>query len=355
MIKLVCLAGLIGLLLSAVIFATEGCKSEAKIEKRTKINFGTGLAADNEMEALSRAVRRAVEKRMPQFQLVSVVNPGGTTEVIKDLERYDLCGVSLDEAAQAYYGFFAWEGKSHPQLRLLWVMGILPVAFLVASDSGINSISELDGEPYGNGGKEDMADFKATKLLEALNIKPRWNRASSAAQAALYKDSRLTGFIKYGTAGPHQSECSLRRPFMILEISESDLVKAGQHYKGSGLTYPPAMIKAGSYPGQEKNVPTFGLILGYYTRRDLSAEVAYSVIKAVWEDVWDVSASYVPLKLDVIGFPKLTLEHGPFPLHRGAVKFYRELGLNVPNRLFPRKCANEWRPVVSSQLSYKIR
>jgi len=51
--------------------------------------------------------------------------------------------------------------------------------------------------------------------------------------------------------------------------------------------------------------------------------------------VWDVSVSYGPLKLDIIGFPRLTLEYGFFPLHRGAVKFYRELGLEVPDRLLP--------------------
>jgi TRAP-type uncharacterized transport system substrate-binding protein len=95
------------------------------------------------------------------------------------------------------------------------------------------------------------------------------------------------------------------------------------------------VIRAGAYPGQEKNIATFGLVMGYYARQDLPSEVAYRLIKAVWEDVCDVSVSYGPLKLDMIGFPKLTLEYGPFPLHRGAVKFYRELGLEVPGKLFP--------------------
>jgi len=36
-----------------------------------------------------------------------------------------------------------------------------------------------------------------------------------------------------------------------------------------------------------------------------------------------------------LGFPKLTLETAITPLHAGAVQFYRELGLNVPDRLVP--------------------
>jgi TRAP transporter TAXI family solute receptor len=335
MIRVVCLAGVIGFLLSITTFPTAGCKQEAKIEKQTKINFGTGLAADDEMDALSRAVMRAVKKRLPQFQVVSVGTPGGTAEVIQNIERYELCGISLDEAAQAYYGFFAWNGKAHPQLRLLWVMGILPVALLVATDAGIASISELAGKPIGNWGKRDMADFKATKLLEGLNIKPRWDRDSLTAQVALYKRGRLAGFVKYGASEPQLSECGRQRPFMVLEISESELTKTRQRYKGSGLTYPSAVIRAGTYPGQQKNIATFGLVMGYYARQDLPSEVAYSLITAVWENVWDVSVSYGPLKLDIIAFPKLTLEYSPFPLHRGAVKFYRELRLGVPDRLLP--------------------
>ncbi len=335
MIRTVCLASMIGLLLSTVTVTAVSCKPKAKEESQTKINFGTGLAADDEMDALSKAVMRAVEKRMPQLDVVSVENLGGTAEVIKNIERYDLCGVSLDEAAQAYYGFFAWNGEAHPRLRLLWVMGIRPVAFLVATDSNIRSISELEGQPYGNWGKENMADFKATKLLEALNIKPLWKRDSLTAQVDHYKHGRLAGFIEYGTGDALLSECNDRRPLIALEILESELSRAGRRYQGSGLMYPPAVLRAGAFPGQEQNIVTFGLVMGYYAKQDLPSEVAYSLTKAVWQDVWDVSASSGPLKLDIIGFPKLTLEYGPFPLHRGAVKFYRQIGLEVPDRLLP--------------------
>ncbi|MEE9400207.1 MAG: TAXI family TRAP transporter solute-binding subunit, partial [Dehalococcoidales bacterium] len=273
---------MIGLLLSTVTVTAVSCKPKAKEESQTKINFGTGLAADDEMDALSKAVMRAVEKRMPQLDVVSVENLGGTAEVIKNIERYDLCGVSLDEAAQAYYGFFAWNGEAHPRLRLLWVMGIRPVAFLVAADTGIKSISQLEGKPYGVCIKENVADFKATKLLEALNIKPRLDRDSLRAQVDLYKDGRTAGFIAYGASEPLLSECGERRPFFVLEISESELTKAGQRYKGRGLTYPPAVIRAGAYTGQEKNIVTFGIVTGYFARDDLPSEVVYNIIKAIW-------------------------------------------------------------------------
>jgi TRAP transporter TAXI family solute receptor len=333
--RFVCFATIIGILLFVVSIAIVNCEKEAKVEKQTKITFGTGLPTNEKMNNLSRSVTRAVEKYCPHFDVVFMENTGGTTEVIKNIERYDLCGISLDEAAQAYYGFWAWKGKPHPQLRLLCVMGILPVAFLVAEDTGIKSISKLEGKPYGNGDEASMADFKARKLLEAVGIKPRWKPDSLKTQINLYKNGRLAGFIRSGPDGRHLSDCHERRPFTVLEISESELMKVNQRYKGSGLIFPPAPIRIGTYPGLEKNIVTFGLVIGYYARKDLPLEMAYNFIKSVWQDVWNISASYEPLKLDIIGFPKLTLEYGSFPLHSGAVKFYRELGLKVPNKLLP--------------------
>lgn len=325
-----------GLLWAIFIVFIVGCEqAKTKVEKQIQINFGTGLPANEKMNDLSKSVMRAVEKYRPNFDVVFIENTGGTIEAINNIGRYDLCGISLDEAAQAYYGFWAWKGKPHPQLRLLCVMGILPVVFLVAENTGIKSISKLQGKPYGNSGEANMADFKAMKLLEALDIKPRWSRSPLRAQVDLYKQGRLAGFIQSGSNEPLLSDCNERRPFTVLEISESELLKVTQRYKGSGLTYPSATIRAGTYPGQEKNIVTFGLVMGYYAKQELSEEVAYHFTKAVWQDVWKISASYEPLKLDIIGFPKLTLEYGPFPLHRGAVKFYRELGLKVPDRLLP--------------------
>jgi TRAP transporter TAXI family solute receptor len=315
---------------------TVGCEQKAeRAEHRTQVIFGTGLTADDEMYALSRSVMRSVEKYKPQFEIVLGENPGGTTEVIKNIDRYHFCGISLDEAAQAHYGFYAWQGKGQPQLRLLSVMGILPVAFLAAVDTGIDSVSDLEGKPYGNGCREDRGGFKTAKLLEALNIRPQWNRDSLNVQVELYKRGALAGFIICGAGRAFLLECGESRPFRLFGISEPEFSKAGSRYRGSGLTYPRAIIRAGSLPAQDKEIVTFGLLTGYFSRKDLPAEIASGVLKAVWEDVWEVSASYQPLKQDIIGFPKLTFDYGPLPLHQGAVTFYRDMKLRVPERLLP--------------------
>ncbi len=82
-------------------------------------------------------------------------------------------------------------------------------------------------------------------------------------------------------------------------------------------------------------VTTYGLVFGHFAHKDVSAELIYKLVKAAWEEVWDISLCYEPMGLDIIGFPMLTLEHGPFPLHPGAIKLYRGMGLEVPSHLVP--------------------
>lgn len=316
-----------------IIALSMGCRGEQKVEK--EISFGTGVVADAELNALSRGVVRAISKRVPEFRISSRENPGGTTEAIQNINRYDFCGLSLDRAAQAYYGFYEWEGHARPQLRLLWVIGRLPISFIAATDAGIDSIYELDGKAVGSSEPGSMTELKAVSLFKVLGIKPNWHRGSWEVQLDLYRKGKLVGLVKEGAPDTTLVECAERRPFTVLDISETDLARANKHYSGTGLIFPMCLLRPGVYPGQGKMLTTCGLMLGYFTRADVPAEVPYKLVGAVYAELWDLSKCYKPMSLDIIGFPKLTMEQGPFPLHPGAIKLYRGMKLEPPGHLIP--------------------
>ncbi|MEE4353917.1 MAG: TAXI family TRAP transporter solute-binding subunit [Desulfatiglans sp.] len=311
------------------------CRDKVVQKEQREVSFGTGVTIDEELSALSRAIISAINNGAPHFKMRSHENPRGTPEVLEYLHRYDICGLSLDEASQAYHGFFQWKGQPHPQLRLLNIIGVLPISFVAASDSDIKSISDLDGKPLGSGNIGKTGYFKVTQLLKALNIRPQWRHGPWRAQIDLYHQEALDVFLHQGAVAPILLECSQHRPFHILGLSNVELSRGGQSYRGTGLVYPPCSIREGTYPNQSESRETFGLMLGYFTRQDVPEEVGYWMVKAAWVDVWNLSASYKPLKFQVLRFPKLTLEQGPFPLHPGAVRFYREIKLEVPDRLLP--------------------
>jgi len=329
---------LVAILLLGMCSVTQfGCKGkeEEVPEEEITLTLGTGVSADAKLNALHRAIVRAARKHWPRLEIVSVENPGGTAEVIENIESYELCGISIDEAAQAYYGFHRWQ-QPHPALRLVWIVGNIRLALVVANDTGIKSLSELEGEPFGCGEPGSMTELKTKKLFEVLGITPDWSEASWSTQIELYRQGELVGLV--AESNPPDSrllECAQQRPFTILTLSESELNKATQFYTGTGLTYSPCLLQANTYPGQEEMVTTYGLMVGYFTGKDIGTETIYELSVDVWGEVWAISEAYEPLKLDIIGFPKLTLEQGPFPLHPGMVKFYKAVALTVPTHLVP--------------------
>jgi TRAP transporter TAXI family solute receptor len=325
------------LLLGMVSITQFGCKGKEKEEapEEITITLGTGVSAEDTLNALHRAIISAARKHWPGLEIVSVENPGGTAEVIENIERYELCGISVDEAAQAYYGFYRWQ-EPHPSLRLVWIVGNIRLALLVANDTGIKSVSELEGEPFGGGDPGSMVELKTKKLFEALDITPEWSEDSWSTQIELYRQGELVGFVATSNPpAPGVLECAAQRPYTILTFSESELNSATQHYMGTGLTYPSCEIRPGTYPGQEEMITTYGLLVGYFASKDVPADVIFRLSQHVWEEAWAISGAYVPLKFDILGLPKLTLEQGPFPLHPGLIQFYRALGLTVPSHLLP--------------------
>jgi len=311
------------------------CIKRAEVREKREIVFAAGVSATDELDTVSRAVARAIKKHAPQFAIDYRQNPEGTAEVIGNVFHYDLCGLNLDEAALAYYGFYEWKGKPYPQLRVLCVMGILPIVFIIAKDSGIESVHHLEGKLLGTGGEGRSILFKTKRLLEALDIKLQWNDDPWDVQVNLYKQGILVGFVKSGTFKAELEECALQRPFTILELTDHQLIKANRHYARTGLIYPSRLLRARTYPGQLKNITTSGCLIGYYMRGDVSKGVAYKILKAAWLDIWELSACYTPISLDIIGFPMLTLKYAPFPLHPGAIEFYKGVGLEIPQHMFP--------------------
>ena len=89
--------------------------------------------------------------------------------------------------------------------------------------------------------------------------------------------------------------------------------------------YASAVIPAGTYTGQKKDVTTFGVKATVVTSADVSDELVYLVVKAVMENFDDFKKqhpAFASLKKEDMIAAGLSA-----PLHPGAIKYYKEAGL----------------------------
>ena len=89
--------------------------------------------------------------------------------------------------------------------------------------------------------------------------------------------------------------------------------------------YAKAVIPAGTYTGQNSDATTFGVKATVVTSNAVEADLVYLVVKAVFENFDDFRKqhpAFAPLKKEDMIADGLSA-----PLHEGAVRYYKEVGL----------------------------
>ncbi len=89
--------------------------------------------------------------------------------------------------------------------------------------------------------------------------------------------------------------------------------------------YRTATIPGGMYRGSDEDTQTFGVGATFVSSSNVSEEVIYQVTKAVFENFDDfkkLHPAFANLK------PEEMIKDGlSAPLHKGAIKYYKEVGL----------------------------
>jgi TRAP transporter TAXI family solute receptor len=94
--------------------------------------------------------------------------------------------------------------------------------------------------------------------------------------------------------------------------------------KTNDPAYLPAMIPADTYRGQTIDVPAVAIQNYLVTHDGVSIDVAYGMTKALWTSLPQLVAAHSAAKaIDL----KHALDGMPVPLHPGAEKYYKEIGL----------------------------
>jgi len=98
---------------------------------------------------------------------------------------------------------------------------------------------------------------------------------------------------------------------------------------GRGL-WTPYTIEAGTYPGQDEAVQTIAQPNFLATHADLSEENVYMITKTIYENLPFLQAIHPATKAMAI---EKAIAGLPLPLHPGAARYYKEVGVEIPESL----------------------
>lgn len=207
-------------------------------------------------------------------------------------------------------------------VRSLFPIPSLTMHFVVRADSGIKSFADLDGKSMLIG-KGSFGAREAAKYFKLFGLEGKVKLASvelgSAVQAL--KNRQIDGFATSGSyPAPNVIEAAAGIGVNLLSLSAEQVAQT----KRTEL-----LIPANTYPGVEYPVTTTSLPVVAYATTEMSDEVAYQVTKAYWEQKNKMAQSNAWWG----GVSTEMLNNIYGKLHPGALRYYQEQGVAVPESL----------------------
>lgn len=216
-----------------------------------------------------------------------------------------------------------------------------PYHIVVHEKSGIRSLKDIKGRRVFLGAPGGAATLVAISIVEGTTgYKPGrdyelarldWN---SGLQA--FQDGHVDMLIM-PTQLPSASieQMALLEEVRFLGIPEdafdSDSMKEVMQLPGRTVATLPAGIY-GDNQANETDVHTIGSWAGLGTRKDLDEELVYQITKTLFENL-DTFHNAARFLRDVT--LESALKEVRTPLHAGAVRYYREAGVDIPDSLIP--------------------
>ncbi|EGR2796340.1 TAXI family TRAP transporter solute-binding subunit [Vibrio navarrensis] len=259
----------------------------------------------------------------------SVESTGGSGYNVNTIRagELDFGVVQSDSQYNGYNGLGEFsEFGPYKKLRAVFSLHTEPFNIIVRSDSGIEGLKDLAGKRVniGNPGSGDRATMGVVmnamgwtndsfKLASELKGSERSQAlCDNKIDAFIYMVGHPNGSIKEATTSCDAKLISATGP-------QIDKLVADNPY----YTY--TTVPADMYRGTNTDVKSFGVAATLVTSADVSDAVAYNVAKAVFEDFDTfkrLHPAFANLKKEDMVKAGISI-----PLHPGAVKYYKEVGL----------------------------
>ena len=271
---------------------------------------------------------------------MSAISSAGSGENIRLLRE----GEAQFAILQGLYGYYAATGtgplsESGPQdnLRSVTMLWQNVEQFVVSSDVATTGtmadMVALKGEAMALGAQSSGTLGSNAALLAGLGIDAEtdyelvyggYGPAAEALQNGQVKGLGAPAGVPTGAISQLMAAAGDGVTMLSFTAEELAAADAGREL------WTPYLIPAGTYPGQTADVNTIAQPNFLATNADLPEENVYQITKAIYENLAFLQAIHPATKVMAI---ETAIAGLPVPLHAGAVRYYQEIGVDIPARL----------------------
>ncbi|WP_417422533.1 TAXI family TRAP transporter solute-binding subunit [Halomonas sp.] len=230
---------------------------------------------------------------------------------------------ALVEQAMAGEGPFAErQNPRFQEIRGLFPIPAITMHFILAEDTGAVGIEALGGKHLLIG-RGTFGAREAERYLSLFGLEESVQIADAALGSGpdALKNGQIDGFVtasSYPT--PNIIEVAASMPIAMVSLTDEQIEMTGAARQ---------TIPGGTYPGIDEDVQTTSLPVMAYTTSQMDDDTAYMLTKTFWErrDAMAEEAAWWN------GISPEQLANMTGTLHPGALRYYDEVGVEVPESL----------------------
>lgn len=269
---------------------------------------------------------------------LTAISSAGSLENVKLLRDNQVQFAIL----QGPFGAWSWTGEgpvSSPQTQMrsvgaLW-KNVEHFVLLreLTTNGDMMDLENLDGDRYVLGARNSGAEQTGRFILETLgiNYEEKFSLAymGYGPTSSAIQDGNIVGMnIPAGApvSAITQAYALVGEDMTILNWTQEQLDRLNSRYPlWDWYDFPP-----GTYPNQNEHIRTIASPNVLVTRIDIPEEVVYQITKVIWENLATLQEIHGATK-DMR--PEIAVAGLGAPLHPGALRYYREVGTPIPDRL----------------------
>jgi TRAP transporter TAXI family solute receptor len=280
-------------------------------------------------------------KLQPTHQIsMSAINSAGSGENVK-LLREDQAQFAI---LQGLYGQWAWTGTGkvqadgpQEQLRTVTMLWQNVEHFLVRSDnteSGtIDDLKGMQGKAFSIGKKNSGTEGSGRTILGNLGIDVDstfdvaylgYGPSADALQNGTIEGANIPAGVPVSAVT--RAFAALGEDLTVLDFTDEQIGRAN----GDGTLWTRYVIPAETYPGQAKDINTIAQPNVLAVRADVDEDAVYMITKSIYENLPFLQNIHKATKAMAL---EKALAGLPAPLHPGALKYFQEVGVDVPVNL----------------------
>jgi TRAP transporter TAXI family solute receptor len=294
-------------------------------QQRT-MSIGTG-GTGGVYYPLGGAVANVLSKSLPNVQATAEVT-GGSIDNLKLIAsgQSEMAFTMADAALDAMQGQDKF--KSKVPLQALLVVYPNRMHVVTVEGTGIEKMADLKGKRVSTGSPGGATEVMAFRVIEAAGLDKdkdlKRERLGVAESVNAIKDRKIDAFFWVGGIPTAAVTDLAATPGMRMKlIDHGDTVEKmnAKH----GKLYTTSKIKAGSYPGYDKDnsiAEVWNLIV---TGDKMSNDDAYAIVKTLVEKKADIVA--VHKEAESFSLDNQVQDRSPIPFHPGALKYFKEKGI----------------------------